>query len=69
MVLKNEGGKYGVWQKWEKLGLVSGAVLSDLDGDGKEDVLVSQNFYGVNREMSRCDAGRGLWMRGTGKGI
>ena len=42
--------------------------VGDFDGDGKEDVFVSQNFFAVAPDSSRCDAGRGLWLRGDGQG-
>ena len=42
--------------------------VGDLDGDGNEDLFVSQNFFGVDPETSRYDAGRGLWLRGDGQG-
>lgn len=42
--------------------------VGDFDGDGCEDVFLSQNFFGVQPELSRLDAGRGLWLRGDGKG-
>jgi len=42
--------------------------VGDYDGDGKEDVFLSQNFFAVNAESSRCDAGRGLWLKGDGRG-
>src|SRR5205814_2421703 len=42
--------------------------VGDLDGDGAEDVFLSQNFFAVQPETSRYDAGRGLWLRGDGKG-
>jgi hypothetical protein len=42
--------------------------VGDYDGDGKEDVFLSQNFFAVSAEQSRSDAGRGLWLRGDGKG-
>jgi hypothetical protein len=42
--------------------------VADYDGDGKEDVFLSQNFFGVNSDTSRYDAGRGLWLRGDGQG-
>src|SRR4030095_6447222 len=42
--------------------------VGDYDGDGKEDVFLSQNFFAVNAESSRCDGGRGLWLRGDGRG-
>src|SRR2546429_269627 len=42
--------------------------VGDYDGDGKEDLFLSQNFFPMNAETSRCDAGRGLWLKGDGKG-
>jgi len=44
------------------------ACVGDFDGDGHEDVFLSQNFFGVPPETSRYDAGRGLWLRGDGRG-
>ena len=40
----------------------------DADGDGNEDIFLSQNFFDVEPETSRYDAGRGLWLRGNGRG-
>jgi enediyne biosynthesis protein E4 len=45
-----------------------GVVVSDYDGDGCEDVFLSQNFFPVEPETSRYDAGRGLWLKGDGHG-
>jgi enediyne biosynthesis protein E4 len=45
-----------------------GVNVGDMDGNGTEDLFVSQNFFAVHPESSRLDAGRGLWMRGDGKG-
>ena len=45
-----------------------GLSVGDMDGDGKEDVFMSQNFFEVDEETTRCDAGRGVWLRGDGKG-
>ena len=42
--------------------------VGDYDGDANEDVFLSQNFFAVNPESSRCDAGRGLWLQGDGRG-
>ena len=38
--------------------------VGDMDGDGHEDVFLSQNFFALRREEPRLDAGRGLWLRG-----
>jgi hypothetical protein len=43
-------------------------VVADYDGDGKEDLFLSQNFFAVEPETSRYDAGRGLWLKGDGQG-
>ncbi|MCZ7639404.1 MAG: VCBS repeat-containing protein [Verrucomicrobia bacterium] len=45
-----------------------GVSVGDLDGDGHEDVFLSQNFFAVTPEGTRLDAGRGLWLRGDGRG-
>jgi hypothetical protein len=45
-----------------------GICVADLDGDGNEDVFLSQNFFATNPEMPRADAGRGLLLRGDGQG-
>jgi len=45
-----------------------GVAVADVDGDGNEDVFLSQNLFATNLEMGRNDAGRGLWLKGDGKG-
>ena len=45
-----------------------GVNVADVDGDGHEDVFLSQNFFAMRSEEPRCDAGRGLLLRGNGKG-
>ena len=42
--------------------------VGDVDGDGIEDLFLSQNFFGSASDLSRDDSGRGLWLRGTGQG-
>jgi len=45
-----------------------GVCVSDADGDGAEDIFLAQNFFAMNPEAGRHDAGRGLWLKGDGKG-
>jgi hypothetical protein len=45
-----------------------GVCVADVDGDGAEDIFLSQNFFALNPETERQDAGRGLWLRGDGQG-
>lgn len=45
-----------------------GVAVGDLDGDGCDDVVLSQNFFGVEPETTRLDAGRGLLLQGNGHG-
>ena len=42
--------------------------VGDADGDGHEDLFLAQNFFDVEPETARLDAGRGLWLRGDGHG-
>jgi len=42
--------------------------VGDFDGDGMEDLFLSQNFFGTPSDLSRDDGGRGLWLRGEGDG-
>jgi hypothetical protein len=45
-----------------------GVCVGDADGDGFEDVFLSQNFFATQPMGGRVDAGRGLWLRGDGRG-
>src|SRR6185436_16845405 len=42
--------------------------IADFDGDGNEDIFLSQNFFATPPETPRLDAGRGLLLRGDGAG-
>ena len=45
-----------------------GVCVADYDGDGNEDIFLSQNFFASQIETPRSDGGRGLWLRGLGQG-
>ena len=45
-----------------------GISVGDWDGDGHEDLFLAQNFFGVDAETARQDAGAGLVLLGDGRG-
>ena len=47
---------------------VFGLGVGDFDGDGAEDLFLAQNFFGAQPETARYDAGRGLILKGDGRG-
>jgi enediyne biosynthesis protein E4 len=47
---------------------VFGVSVADFDGDGHEDAFLAQNFFGTAPDTSRLDAGRGLLLKGNGRG-
>jgi hypothetical protein len=51
-----------------QLSPVMGVAIGDVNGDGQEDVYLSQNFFAVRPGDHRLDAGRGLWLAGNGRG-
>ena len=47
---------------------VNGVAVADFNGDGIEDLFLSQNFYPTHHEDFRLDSGRGLLLHGRGDG-
>ncbi len=45
-----------------------GAVVSDFDGDGRDDLFLAQNFFPTEINTMRFDAGAGLLLLGDGSG-
>ena len=39
--------------------------VTDLDGDGREDIFLTQNFFALRPGLPRLDGGCGLWLRGA----
>lgn len=51
-----------------QLAPASGVSVGDYDGDGHEDIFIAQNFFATNIDAPRSDGGRGLWLKGDGRG-
>jgi hypothetical protein len=70
MVLLNRGGRFErrPLPVEAQMAPVFGIAVADFDGDGREDLALAQNFFGVEPETSRFDAGRGLILTGHGDG-
>jgi hypothetical protein len=66
----NQGGKWRVrpLPMEAQMAPAFGVCVADLDGDGHEDLLLAQNFFASQPDTPRQDAGRGLWLRGDGRG-
>ncbi len=43
-------------------------AVADANGDGHDDVFLSQNHLALTPDEVRQDAGRGLWLQGDGRG-
>jgi hypothetical protein len=70
MIFLNRGGHFEAaplptQAQWSP---ATGLAVADANGDGHEDLFLSQNFFAVRPEDDRLDAGRGLWLRGDGTG-
>jgi enediyne biosynthesis protein E4 len=47
---------------------IRGIIVHDVDGDGHLDLIVAGNTYRTEPNTPRADAGKGLWLRGDGRG-
>lgn len=70
MVLLNRGDRFEavLLPDEAQMSPVFGVTVADANGDGAEDIFLAQNFFATRPEISRLDAGRGLWLLGDGKG-
>lgn len=51
-----------------QLSAAFGVAVADYDADGREDVFIGQNLYHTRPDLPRLDGGRGLWLKGDGRG-
>jgi hypothetical protein len=70
MVFLNRGSHFEAvpLPREAQLAPVFSTNVGDMDGDGIEDLFLSQNFFGTASDISRDDGGRGLWLKGRGDG-
>jgi hypothetical protein len=70
LVLLNRGARFEPLPlpREAQLAPIFSLNVGDVDGDGIEDLFCSQNFFGAAWDISRDDSGRGLWLRGEGRG-
>jgi enediyne biosynthesis protein E4 len=69
--LRNRGdGTFEVRElpRMAQLSPLRGIVVHDVDGDGAQDLIVAGNTYDTEPNTARADAGKGLWLRGDGRG-
>ncbi|MGH7711155.1 MAG: FG-GAP repeat domain-containing protein, partial [Gemmatimonadaceae bacterium] len=66
----NKGGHFEVrpLPPAAQLAPASGPVVGDFNGDGREDLFLSQNFFPTEIGTMRFDAGAGLLLLGDGSG-
>jgi hypothetical protein len=70
MLFINQGGRFEAraLPSAAQLAPASGPVVADFDGDGREDLFLSQNFYPTEIGTLRFDAGAGILLLGDGQG-
>src|SRR6185369_8744905 len=69
--LLNDGMGHFTFRALPRLAQVApafGVALTDVDGDGKLDLCLAQNFLGPQPETGRMDGGLSLLLRGNGDG-
>jgi hypothetical protein len=71
MYLHNDGGgtfSASPLPNLAQIAPIKGIVATDVDGDGFLDLIVAGNLYDAEPNVTRADAGNGLWLRGDGAG-
>lgn len=70
MVFLNEGGSFKpvALPREAQWAPVFSVNVADVDGDGIDDLFCAQNYFGTATDITREDAGQGLWLKGRGDG-
>ncbi len=70
LVLLNRGGSFEArpLPMEAQIAPAFGVAVTELDGDGREDVVLTQNLSGVPPGQGPYRAGRSLWLKGDGSG-
>ncbi len=70
-ILENLGNKQFRMIPFDNYAQISNqnaVLIKDIDRDGSQDLILAGNFYPVEVEAIRNDAGIGVWMKGNGTG-
>jgi hypothetical protein len=54
--------------QFAQISAVFGMIYDDFDKDGLDDLVIAGNLYNSEMETPRIDAGKGLFLKGDGKG-
>src|SRR5213083_1675249 len=70
MIFFNRGNRFEAvtLPREAQLAPVFSVNVGDFDGDGHEDIFLSENFFANQPATPRLDAGLGLWLQGDGTG-
>jgi len=69
--LLNDGnGRFTVTElpRMAQISPILDVIAHDVDEDGNLDLIVGGNLYETEPNVPRADAGKGLWLRGNGRG-
>ena len=69
--IENKGNgqfKMHPFENYAQISNQNSILIQDVDEDGRKDLIMAGNFYPVEVETIRTDAGFGNWLKGDGKG-
>ena len=68
LINTGEGFKLVKLPQFAQISAVFGIIYDDFDKDGLDDLIIAGNLYNSEMETPRNDAGKGLFLKGDGKG-